>query len=654
LTTNATNWDIFQDYINHHINPAIRLKDHQDIERAVHDFTVLLQQAAWHSTPPLHPIPPETYLPLRIKELVQEKRRARRTWHHTRHPTDKRRLNNLTHGLHAAIKAFQNETFAYYIQNLDPNDCTLWKATKFLKKPKNASSPLKRPDGTWARTPNEKAAAYAVHLVQTFTTENTRPDADIQTLLDAPFQLSPPARSFTPAAVLEQISKITARKTPGHDLITADILKHLPRRAVTFITTLFNRILHLAYFPLQWKFAQILMIPKPGKPPTDVTSYRPISLLPLLSKIFERLLKHRILEIARSASLIPSHQFGFLKAHSTIHQCHRIVNTIREGLETKQICAAVFLDVKQAFDKVWHPGLLYKLKQHFPHHLYALLRSYLSQRYFDIKTNDSSPSYYPISSGVPQGSVLGPLLYLIYTADIPTKNTTIMATFADDTAILALDHDPRAAAAKLQEHLDALQSWLNRWRIHVNTDKSANINFTTRNIQTPPLLLNNDPIPQKKEVKYLGLHLDTKLTWRAHITAKKRQLNIQTRKLQWLIGRQSKLSLRNKIIIYKVILKPVWTYGIELWGCAKPSNTKILQNYQSKLLRTIAQAPWYVTNQTLHNDLSIPFISEVRRTQAARYTTRTRQHPNDLIHPLAGRHPAPRRLHRHWTEDLAA
>jgi hypothetical protein len=102
-------------------------------------------------------------------------------------------------------------------------------------------------------------------------------------------------------------------------------------------------------------------------------------------------------------------------------------------------------------------------------------------------------------------------------------------------------------------------------------------------------MLNDEPIPMKNEVKYLGLHLDQRLMWKAHIMAKKQQLNIKTKQMNWLIGRKSQLSLENKLIIYKVILKPIWTYGIELWGCPKPSNIKILQTYQSKTLRMITK-----------------------------------------------------------------
>jgi hypothetical protein len=120
----------------------------------------------------------------------------------------------------------------------------------------------------------------------------------------------------------------------------------------------------------------------------------------------------------------------------------------------------------------------------------------------------------------------------------------------------------------------------------------------------------------KSEVTYLGLHLDQRLTWQTHMKAKRQQLNLRVKKFYWLIGRTSQLSVGNKLLLYKSILKPIWTDGIELWGCSKPANTKILQAFQSKTLRLITNAPRCVNNQTSHTDLSIPYINEVITTAA--------------------------------------
>jgi hypothetical protein len=122
--------------------------------------------------------------------------------------------------------------------------------------------------------------------------------------------------------------------------------------------------------------------------------------------------------------------------------------------------------------------------------------------------------------------------------------------------------------------------------------------------------------------------------------------------MNWLINRKLQLSLENKITIYKAIIKPVWTYGIELWGCSKPSNTKIFQTFQSKTLRKLDNAPWYISNVTLHNDLRIPYVTEVIRTYTKKHKNRTAQNNNQLIRDLFNQPEIGRRLNRMWPEDL--
>jgi hypothetical protein len=195
-----------------------------------------------------------------------------------------------------------------------------------------------------------------------------------------------------------------------------------------------------------------------------------------------------------------------------------------------------------------------------PDQLYLVLKSYLEERYFQVKIDDTLSDHRLIKAGVPQGSVLGPLLYLIYTADVPTMDDTLIATFADDTAILSSDADPDpVSASERLHHLNLLQSWLKQWKIKVNPIKSTQITFTTRRGLCPQVSLNNTLIPIKTEVKYLGLHLDQKLTWRNHIKAKSRQLELKLKSMYWLMNKKSKLSVENKLTIYKAILTPVWT-----------------------------------------------------------------------------------------------
>lgn len=177
------------------------------------------------------------------------------------------------------------------------------------------------------------------------------------------------------------------------------------------------------------------MIPKPDKSLNDKKAYRPISLLPVVSKIFEKLLLKQLKGIIEERQLIPSHQFGFRNKHSTIDQVHRITDVIEKALE-KKICGTLFLDVAQAFDKVWHQGLMYKLYGLLPAQS-EILKSYTPERSFRVKHENEYSKLKNILAGVPQRSVLGPTPYLLYTSDIPKVSGTL-ATYADDTAIMAV------------------------------------------------------------------------------------------------------------------------------------------------------------------------------------------------------------------------
>jgi hypothetical protein len=162
--------------------------------------------------------------------------------------------------------------------------------------------------------------------------------------------------------------KINPKKSPGYDLINGKILKELSQKGLRAITQIYNAILQTGYFPCQWKVGQIVTIVKPGKHPNDITSYRPINLLPILSKILEMILLQRLTPIIDESKLIPSQQFAFRKEHRTIEQAHRLVYKINNDLESKRYSSAAFIDISQAIDKIWHTGLLYKLKRAFSHY----------------------------------------------------------------------------------------------------------------------------------------------------------------------------------------------------------------------------------------------------------------------------------------------
>lgn len=660
LYNRKTNWDIFREELNKTISTKIKLKSEEDIDNAVSYLTNSIQQAAWSSTPKVNEYQTKnTSYSIAILNLVKLKRNIRKKWQQTRSTLHKLELNRITKKLKYEIANEKNANIQLYLSELTPTQSTdydLWKVTKKLKQPQEINPPIRIGDNSWARSNQVKAETFASHLVNVFKhwdiDTNVTDSQEIENFLHVPYQLDLPMKNFKITEVKNIIQySIQPKKSPGLDLITGSVLQQLPKKCLRVLTYIYNAMLKLKYFPFQWKLSQIIMILKPNKPAENVDSYRPISLLPVLSKVFEKLLMSRLMPIIEERGIIPNHQFGFRHFHSTIEQTHRIVNIINQCYEEKKYCSAVFLDISQAFDKVWHTGLLYKLKKLLPYQFYEILKSYLSQRHFIVKQKDHFSNIYEIAAGVPQGSVLGPLLYLIFTSDLPKGPNTSIATFADDTAILASHENSTCASNMIQFNLNLIQNWMVKWKIKANENKSNHITFTLRKDTCPPVKLNNKSIPQSNDVRYLGIHLDRRLTWQKHIFTKRKQLGLKLRNMYWLLGKKSELSLENKLLLYKTILKPIWTYGIQLWGSASKSNIETIQRFQNKILRLITDAPWYVTNECIKNDLQVPSVLEEVRNFSQNYRGRLDVHPNPFTDSLMNDH-LPRRLKRNIPANL--
>lgn len=630
LINRRTDWESFRQCLEEKINLMVPLRNEEQLDAEVEKFINDTQQSAWDNTPKLKRRIKGNNYPKEIRELITEKRKARRRWQQTRDPQDKTMLNNLTQQLSREIKELKNETISTYLRDLtndSSTDYSLWKATKIIKRPIMQVPPIRRTDGKWARNNEQKAQQFAEHLENIFQPNEQQEDEVI--IEEEIVQENEEIKLATPTEVKNEIkNNINPKKAPGFDLITGEVLKQLPRKGIVKLTNLINAAFRLKYVPRLWKVAEVIMIPKPGKPPHEATSYRPISLLPVMSKLFEKILLKRLKPIIERKNLIPNHQFGFRDKHSTIDQVHRITDIIEKALEEKKVCSTMFLDVAQAFDKVWHEGLNYKLKTLLPNQYTEILKSYLTERFFRIKQDDAYSELKEIKAGVPQGSVLGPVLYLLYTSDLPELENNTVATFADDTAILAVGNSNEESTEKLQAAITQIHNWTKRWRIKLNESKSVHINFTNRRLEHIPVIINNQIVPYANTAKYLGMTLDTKLRWKAHVKKKRDELGLKYRKMYWLMGRNSSLSIYNKLLLYKQILKPVWTYGIQLWGCTKKSNLETIQRFQNKVLRNIVDAPWYIRNSDLHRDLEVePVTCEIQKF-ARKHEERLHNHEN--------------------------
>ena len=316
-------------------------------------------------------------------------------------------------------------------------------------------------------------------------------------------------------------------KATGSDEISGKMLQICDESVIVPLFIIFQNILESSTYPDQWKQANVVPIHK-KEDKQLVKNYRPISLLPLCGKIFEKLIFDGLFSYLVSNNLITKNQSGFVPGDSCTNQLLYLINEIHEAFEDPKSLEvrAIFLDISKAFDKVWHEGLMFKLKQNgVSGKLLSFFKSYLSNRKQRVALNGFYSDLAEIESGVPQGSVLGPLLFLVYINDLENGIKSNVKFFADDTMLYSIVKDPLLSAADLNHDLEKINQWAKQWKMAFNPDpnKQANevlFSCKTKKVDHPPLFFNGFPVVQVKETKHLGLILQFNLNFVKHLIEK--------------------------------------------------------------------------------------------------------------------------------------
>lgn len=654
-TKTVVNWELLGENLKAISSPDLdKIPDDivtpDDISLSIDALTSHLQTAIGNSS---KQVPAEDNrrwaLPEDARELLRAKHAATRAYDWNRTEENRASLRYYERAVKNRIRELRNQQWESKLSEIEPTHQAYWHLVRSLKSNStSAMPPLSRPNLPPAFEDEEKAECLAVSLEQQCSPSLDQVDPvhlDTVTRVVEEKSSVPPTDTLEPVTASEVESIIRgfhARKAPGPDGISNKVLKHFPVALIHLLVSIFNAAITNCIFPDAWKTADVIGIHKPGKKATEPSSYRPISLLSTIGKLYERILLKRIWSHVKDNNLLPDEQFGFRARHSCVQQVHRITEYILDGFNKvprgytprPQGTAAVFLDVAKAFDKVWHDGLIYKLyEQLYPDRLVLIIQDFLRDRNFRYRVEGTHSSHHPINAGVPQGSALAPILYSIFTSDIPRHPKVELALFADDTALFTKGWNWTIQLAHLQQALNQLGDWFKKWAITVNPDKSAAVYFHPTRLSSlkKQVKLHGQPIPWASSTKYLGVTLDKRLNFSKHIQIVRNRAAFFLGRLAPLIGSRSKMSLRNKVTIYKTCIRPVMTYASAAFAHASPFDLEKLQIIQNRFIRRAVGASWFMRNADLHCDLELPSIIQFIKHSSRRYFDSAAHHPNPLV-----------------------
>lgn len=397
---------------------------------------------------------------------------------------------------------------------------------------------------------------------------------------------------LTEREIYESILKLDISKGAGVDGMDIKSLKYVADIIAPHLTSLFNYSIDNGEYPQYLKCAKCVPVFK-GAPldPTTPISYRPISILTSINKVLEQLIHKQITIFIEEHNILPSFQYGYRKMHNTSQAILDLTDSIAKNNKDKLVTISVFMDLSKAFDTVDKNILIKKMKDiGFSDTTMQLINSYMSQRTFCMG-NDREE--YTTTFGVPQGSILGPLLFIIYTSDMEdiTINNKVIV-YADDTTLLITGRNLTEAKQHCNAILQRFYNYFTLNKLSINPSKTKYMVFTPKtklgkkfhDTCNTQVILNNIKLEKVSEIRFLGVIINSKLTWDPH----KKHISKKVNKNIGLLYKCRQVMNENSLIkMYKTFIEPYFLYAIEVWGHSAVSETDMINKLQNKVLRVI-------------------------------------------------------------------
>lgn len=354
-------------------------------------------------------------------------------------------------------------------------------------------------------------------------------------------------------------------------------------------------------------------------------------MLPSLSKVLEKLVKFRLLKFLNKHKLLHDNQYGFREKHSVLHALLDVTSLGFDAIQNNENTALLFMDLRKAFDTVSHKILLQKLYHYGirgPAH--SLIESYLSTRQQFVSLNNVNSATKPINIGVPQGSILGPLLFLIYINDLPNATSPIPRLFADDTCLVLSNSSFSSLETECNKELEKLKNWCSANELQINPNKSSALIIpSTLNSINPDLQMSYDDciIKCENSCKYLGIFLDNNLHFKPNIM----QTEAKISKAVGILSKVRNLFPKNTLLLlYYALIHPHLLYGLPLWGSTFPTYLIKLQRLQNKAIRVIVDCNRKTSITPYYYELSILKISDLFRFEVGKLMF---QHSKNMLPP---------------------